>query len=70
MSESATIEELTNSLDSMTRKKAKILIDKGLEVTGVVLTNKATGDKCAVNMGRVNWASVSPEKLDIEADQP
>jgi len=69
MPEPATVEELTGSLDSMTRKKAKILIDKGLEVTGVILTNRSTGDKCAVNMGKVNWASVAPEKLGVDAER-
>ena len=66
MSDPATVEEITDTLDSITRKKAKILIDKGLEVTGVILTNKSTGDKCAVNMGKVDWAAVPPVDLGDE----
>jgi hypothetical protein len=70
MDQAATVEELTGMIDETTRKNAKVLIDRGLEVTGVILTNKATGDKCAVNLGKIIWASVSPEKLGIDRDQP
>jgi len=56
-------DELYANLDSQTKKKAAILIENGMEVTGLILTRKATRDKCSIDLGRVRWASI--DRLDL-----
>ena len=63
-------DHLFAEIDRITKSKASYLVDHGMVVTGLILTRKETGEKCSINLGRVNWASVQQQNIkDFGAQQ-
>ena len=52
----------SKSLSRLTREKTETLLEKGMTITGFILTDPTNHRKCSVDMSRVTWLTATEQQ--------